>query len=416
MPKNQKHFNAYCNIFANILKEICPAIAPFFHLKIEMIQIESQNSDIFQQQKVKWKKTQNIHGRKISLEVWIDNEEEFSEMMSLEYQENGKYLILDMLMSRILDEIILLLRENLEKSTFYVNYPKDALDLLNQTVTDLAYYIGMPILHGINYISSMSYEGIPCDGRIIFIRGEWKKECDTIELKDAISFHENNYRIIRKILQVARQDKYAVYDMNRNQIVGLATKNGSLFSQSNYFTLEFRGHMHWVLQNKKKNVIQYINGSYHIVDDIGSSRKYLMDLNFYYNGDEIKVNNALQLIKSVSKQSHGTMVIISSNAKDEVTRLSKNNRAIKIEPINLIEYIQWIYSITSIDGALMLDENLNCYAIGTLLDGPSTIGDISRGARFNSALSYVHWRTSKKGEKVLAIIVSEDKMISTIIG
>lgn len=405
----------YCNIFANILKEICPAIASFLHLKIEMIQTEPQNSDIFQQQKLKWKKTQNIHGRHFSLEVWIDKEEEFAEIMSLEYQENGKYLILDMLMSRILDEMILLLIENLEKSTFYVNYPKDAMDLLNQTVTDFAYYIGIPILHGVNYISSMSYEGSPCDVRIVFIKSEWKKGCDMIELENAISFHENNYRIIRKILQVARQDKYAVYDMNRSQIVGLVTENSPLFSQSNCFTLEFRGHMHWALQHKKKNVIQYINGSYHIVDDIGSSRKYLKDLNIYYNGDEMKVNNALQLIKSVSKQSHGTMVIISSNAKDEVDRLSKNNRAIKIEPINLIEYIRWVYSITSIDGALMLDEQLNCYSIGTLLDGPSAIGDISRGARFNSALSYVHWRTSKKCEKVLAIIVSEDKMISTIV-
>lgn len=63
-------------------------------------------------------------------------------------------------------------------------------------------------------------------------------------------------------------------------------------------------------------------------------------MNIYYNGDEMKVNHALQLIKSVSKQSHGTMVIISSNAKDEVDRLSKNNRAIKIEPINLIEYTE----------------------------------------------------------------------------
>ena len=415
LQTNRDDLYVYRNIFSNIIKEICPTIAPFLHITIETDQNKSKNNDLSHQKNRQWHKTQNIHDRNFSLTVWIDNEKEFDEIMSTGYQENGHYVILDMLITRILDEIILLLKENAEESSIHINYTKDTMDLLNQAVMDFAYYIEIPILHGINYISSMPYESSPCDGRIVFIKDALEAENAIIELESKILFHKKNYRIIRKILQVARKNKYAVYDMSQAQIIGLVSEQSPLILQNNSFILEFRGHMHWVLRYKQVEAIQYLNGTYHIFEDIGSPRDYLKDLKIYYNNDNNKVNRALQLIRSVSQQSHGTMVIISSNVEKEVNRLSQNNRAIKIKPINLIKNSEWIYSITSIDGALMLDEDLNCYSIGTLLDGPSAIGDISRGARYNSAMSYVHWRAKEEHEKVLAVIVSEDKIISTIV-
>lgn len=61
--------------------------------------------------------------------------------------------------------------------------------------------------------------------------------------------------------------------------------------------------------------------------------------------------------------------------------------------------------MSSIDGAVICDIDGNCYAIGVILDGKaSSKGNISRGARFNSTISYVDSRS----EKVVGFIISED--------
>lgn len=411
----EKNLKCYGDFFNKILKKLCPPIASSLRLEIETGQNKlPDNTSSSQKGKLKWEKNLEIQNMFFSLQVWINDEKEFEEIMSSGYQEDGNHVILDMLIARILDEIIDLLIDGIENSSIQINYPKDAVDLLNQAVMDFAYYIGIPFLHGINYISSMPYEGRQCNGHIVFTKGSQLEKYLQIEFEHKVSFQEKNYRIIRKIMQISGPDKYVVYDLNQAQIIGLVTEKNPLISRDNTFVLEFRGHMHWILYRNKTQALQYINGIYHIIDNDESSKKHIMDLNYYYNGDNAKINRAIELIDSVSEQSHGTMVVISSNAAKEAERLSNNNRAIKIKPVNLMDHKEWIHSITSIDGALILDEDLICYSIGTLLDGPSSMGDIGRGARFNSALSYVYWRQTIDNEKVLAIIVSEDKMINTI--
>ena len=110
------------------------------------------------------------------------------------------------------------------------------------------------------------------------------------------------------------------------------------------------------------------------------------------------------------KQRKGTMLIITEEAESEANRLC--NQCFKIdyspESQNFKELIKYI---TSIDGGVLLHPNGKCYAIGTILDGKSvnTLGDITRGARYNSALRYINDSSS---ENCLIIIVSEDGMIS----
>lgn len=410
----QKSLKHCCNIFSKILNEICPSIEPFLHLEISISSVTtSGNESVSAKSSLEWHKEQVIRNMEFSFQVLSDNQSEFEKIVCSGYQEDGRYIIFDMLIDRILDEIILLLDEDIQNTSIHINYPKDAIDLLNQSVMDFMYHIELPVLHGINYISSIPYEGIPCNGRIVFIKNIAQFD-NMIKFDQGILFQKKNYRIIRKILQIAGQSKYVVYDINQAQIIGLIAEEHPFLSQKNTFILEYKGHMNWVLSYNGLNVIQYINGTYRIDNDTDILTNNTKNLILFYNNDTEKVDKALELLESATKQSHGTMVVISSNAEAEANRLSGNNRGIRINPINLAQNKEWIYSITSIDGALMLDEDLNCYSIGTLLDGPSFAGDISRGARFNSALSYVHWRETEMHENVLAIIVSEDKMVNTI--
>lgn len=70
-----------------------------------------------------------------------------------------------------------------------------------------------------------------------------------------------------------------------------------------------------------------------------------------------------------------------------------------------------VLNLTSIDGAVLVDFDGNCYAIGFILDGDMAIkGNIGRGARYNSAVNYIE-RQKKKGNDFFAVIFSEDKTI-----
>lgn len=113
------------------------------------------------------------------------------------------------------------------------------------------------------------------------------------------------------------------------------------------------------------------------------------------------------LVSAAAQQRHGTMVVVSSGAEAEALRLSR--QGISIEPTSLTPGL--MQRVTAIDGAVLIDPHDVCHAIGTILDGRAAEGgDPSRGARFNSAVRYVH----SCDRPYLAIVVSEDGMIDLV--
>ena len=68
--------------------------------------------------------------------------------------------------------------------------------------------------------------------------------------------------------------------------------------------------------------------------------------------------------------------------------------------------------LTAIDGALLVDPDGTCTAIGVILDGRATRGgDPARGARFNSAVRYVEGAD----HPCLAMVVSEEGTVDVIL-
>ena len=103
------------------------------------------------------------------------------------------------------------------------------------------------------------------------------------------------------------------------------------------------------------------------------------------------------------------MLVISNNAQEEANRLGK--QSFPIRPLKLTPDI--IHQVSSIDGAVLLDSNGICYAIGVILDGIATDkGDSARGARYNSAIRYYEYRG--KQNPTVIVIISEDGMINLI--
>ncbi|TKI93441.1 hypothetical protein FC695_30010, partial [Bacillus cereus] len=81
--------------------------------------------------------------------------------------------------------------------------------------------------------------------------------------------------------------------------------------------------------------------------------------------NENDINVIWDVILAATEQKHGTMVVITNKAAEEADRL--NGQCINIEPINLTAEVMRL--VTAIDGAVLLDPNGKCHALGVILDG-----------------------------------------------
>jgi DNA integrity scanning protein DisA with diadenylate cyclase activity len=174
------------------------------------------------------------------------------------------------------------------------------------------------------------------------------------------------------------------------------------------FSVNFVKHYSWELLHADYLMMRVIYGQPELPKMRIDKHKFETDLKRIFSDIASKeITRLWELILEATRQKHGTMVVVSTGAKEEANRLE--NQATTIEPIQLTPQIMKI--ITAIDGAVLINPNSTCYAIGVILDGlASKKGTPSRGARYNSAIRYVE--TSKC--PCMAIVVSEDGSIDLV--
>lgn len=281
---------------------------------------------------------------------------------------------------------------------------------------------GYNLYDKVHNLSLLKYEGEESKGQIIFI-DEFKAEYhenSIIEFEKRISLRDSeNLRSIRKLLEISHDDVFLICDGEYIRGTGVFSDNYRYKYRHNIyndkvFTIKFNSQGCWELRNNKNDIM--INVSY----GIPSLPKQVIDRNTFNNEckkifgtccdeDEDCYEDVWNFIEEARKQKHGTMIVINELAAEEAQRLSRI--CFPIKPA-LINDLNLIYGLTSIDGAVMLDPMGVCHAIGCILDGVSRddIGNSARGARFNSALRYINYCVDKE-MKVLVVIVSEDGMI-----
>lgn len=79
------------------------------------------------------------------------------------------------------------------------------------------------------------------------------------------------------------------------------------------------------------------------------------------------------IVDAATRQKHGALLVISGDAKGEAERL--NNQSTRIRATKLDESL--VGSVTSIDGAVLLDIAGTCYTIGVILDGEAVSDETS---------------------------------------
>jgi hypothetical protein len=98
------------------------------------------------------------------------------------------------------------------------------------------------------------------------------------------------------------------------------------------------------------------------------------------------IETLVELASAAQRHAHGAMLIFSSAAASEAERLAPQAWRVMPAPVSP----GLLLRLTAMDGAVLLDLQGQCHAIGVILDGQAMgWGDPARGSRFNNAQRYL---------------------------
>lgn len=271
------------------------------------------------------------------------------------------------------------------------------------------------IFDQINNISSLYYESDVSKGKIVFVNKCYiNKEHPNIGkillLKQKVFL--KNKRMIRKLLEISNSDIALLSD--GKYVYGICRLIGDYdITREDIFVVEYFGIYSWefTYSNQKLFKVDYEN--IYLPQNKISYIQFKRQLNeLFKNVTSNNIAKLYSIMLEASHQKHGTIIVISENAMSETNRLK--SQSFRVEPTEITPVI--VKEITSIDGAVLIDTQCNCYGIGVILDGMATNnGDTSRGARYNSAIRYVETIKNRENfSDCLAIVISEDGYVDLI--
>ncbi len=329
----------------------------------------------------------------------------------IQFQErNSTTGIVQALISHLLDEA----SDNLdtkEPGRFFNSFDSECSGLLRKAGKTLCNAIRLALkdwmLHSVfenlNKISELRYEGEETLGTIIFAPTNLPSlNCD-VALLQPIAL--GSHKLVRKVVEISDKQLGCICQGGEG-IVGF----GSLqdFGDTPIFRAVFTGHYRWALYVNDTLLMNCAFGVPSVPQPRLTFETFFSNIRRVLPRLTLEQGNALWVaVSAAMEQRHGTMLVVSDDASSEAQRL--RSQAIAIEPIKLSPAL--VERISGIDGAILVDRDCNCHAIGVILDGIATnTGDPSRGARYNSALRYIEsFRVP-----AVCLVVSEDGYVNMV--
>ncbi len=269
----------------------------------------------------------------------------------------------------------------------------------------------------LNQIANLKYEGAESIGSILFINSLYADIL--VKFQRPVDITETKY--IRKLLETTTNDLSLIF--SGDKIVGLGKPKQGL--NVKYSKVEFVKSNKWHFigssystekdkkSNKYKHILFEVENAIPKVFQKPISKDVFVNLLYNkFEGRNVKADLLYDLIEEASSQKHGTTIVILKNEKaaSEVERLAK-----KSTPISNKRQLRkdMVKPLTSIDGALILDLDGVCHAIGTILDGitdNNVKSDPERGSRYNSSVLYQY----NHSDDCVVVVISEDGYIDVI--
>lgn len=257
------------------------------------------------------------------------------------------------------------------------------------------------IFDALNVISSLRYEGTTAAGEIIFAPAAAADVHIRVRLKEPVELH--HHKLARKLIETSGTGLSCVCHGSAG-IVGLGQSNDPQAEKT--FRVSFSGHYRWELLHKGQTLMQVAFGIPRLPTIRLPQSLFRSNARRVFDGiPDDKLTTLWSIVEAAIDQKHGTMIVFSAAAAAEAARLAKE--AVVIEPVHLTQDL--VRKLTSIDGALLVDTDGVCHAIGVILDGLATPeGDASRGARYNSAIRYLYSAETP----TMCLVVSEDGYVN----
>ena len=262
----------------------------------------------------------------------------------------------------------------------------------------------------ISQVALEKYEKKDLFGSILLASPNNESISIVYRFKENISF--DNLRLLRKVLELTNETYCLLFD---GFFYGVGKINDREIQPDNdVYVIKFEGLGLWNLCRKSNNdKLLIVKNGIPSIPMPKISQKQIEQKYEEVFGDKSteKFEKLYSSILALINQNKGGIFLISDAAKDESERLK--SQAMLLEPFPVDE--NNISKLTSIDGAILVDECGVCYAIGVIFDGeiPQSGGCPSRGSRYNSSVRYTNILKSH-GKKVMTIVISDDGMVDIL--
>lgn len=336
---------------------------------------------------------------------------DFSNQMYLRYKEDvdrvesedGDY-------KYFLDTLIQNFQERWSEHLYYglthstIEYMAGREAIIQGSANDMLKQRGLPEVSIITQLANIEYEGNFSNGIIRFL-DNFDHNIVSLNSFSNVKFNTSNLREIRKLLEISKGKVCLDVLKIRKEIIGYGIVDESDSTSSTYYYIRFHGKNSWELYKGQTVLLRFEKGQFKVPLDI-RKEDILQKLKDKFHDNFNK--DIANIIIAAINQKHGTMVVVSSNAKNETSSILEKGKGKGLHKVDLTKLDpEMITQLCAIDGALMIDPYGNCEGIGLILpNSGSKKGDSSRGARFNSAKAY-----SDKHKDDFICVISEDGMV-----
>lgn len=299
-------------------------------------------------------------------------------------------------------------------------------DLYNHIMSLLNFFPNFPDFDLITNLSCENYEKKKCDAKLVFLPYGIPNNLPISFASNELLFEHKNIRLLRKVLASIDSNHYLVlaYDNENYYIKGIANKSFFDSELKDYYLISISGYLNWSAECKNIILFDYINGIFckynHVINKNKEQiKKIELTANLVKFPENIDCFK--KMLEIILEQNHGTCFVIfnsSKIAKKQAKRLCNAKRGIMLEKKLTCDdvLLTSLPQLTNIDGGLIFDNNMNCYAYGCIFDGKikdNFEGALERGSRYNSTKLYVAG-FNKNSISCLGIISSDDGGIEII--
>jgi len=259
--------------------------------------------------------------------------------------------------------------------------------------------------HACNTISSLRYEGASSSGQLIISAPDHAGIVKRVTFRRAVPI--NDHVAVRKLLET-HQPGYALLS-DGHEVYGLGQLNlESSVPDQTLFNITFLSHYTWEMAYGWRTLMRVSYGHPRMPDTAIREDRFRGLCSRLFDGAVAFDAEVLwRMAETATGQAHGTMIVITPHAAQEVDRLRQ--QAAPIEPALLED--EGLLALTAVDGAVMADPTGVVHGFSIILDGKATSkGNPARGARFNSAVRY----TGSSKVPCIAVVVSEDGTVDIV--